>query len=482
MRDGCRLGFTTAIATALLGAPTQTALGQAIDPDNRSLIELGRDLFFNETFDGNGRTCGTCHPATNNFTIDPAFIATLPDDDPLFVAELNLDLAGLEDPELMRRFGLILENVDGFDAPPVFRGVPHTLGLATSIEPDGDDDSDQLRADGTRPVHALGWSADGSADDGSMRAFAIGAVTQHFPKTLARIEGEDFRLPTEQELDALEAFQLSLGRQEDVELASLTFLDPEAERGRALFQGVGTNRACTACHFNAGANTDDGFNDNFATGVGQRRDVPARRFDPDNIAGDGGFGRDQIVEIDGLEFAGNLSMNTPSLIEAADTPPFFHDNSAQTLEDAIAFYTSDAFAQSPTGDPFGGPFELDPDEINAIGACLRALNAMENARNADVVLEDALRARDGAGPVTMLETVEGEINDALMVLVEGPIGLAPEAVVEFRAALDLTDLALDPLNGRVQVNIVREIQRILRAIPALIAEEDMTVADADGGN
>src|SRR5439155_8512230 len=56
------------------------------------LIAKGRDLFFNETFAGNGRTCGTCHPAENNFTIDPAFIATLPKDNPLFVAEFNPDL------------------------------------------------------------------------------------------------------------------------------------------------------------------------------------------------------------------------------------------------------------------------------------------------------------------------------------------------------------------------------------------------------
>ena len=42
------------------------------------LVEQGRELFFNETFEGNGRTCGTCHRAENNFTIDPAFIATLP--------------------------------------------------------------------------------------------------------------------------------------------------------------------------------------------------------------------------------------------------------------------------------------------------------------------------------------------------------------------------------------------------------------------
>ncbi|MCH8872910.1 hypothetical protein IH824_09100 [candidate division KSB1 bacterium] len=55
-------------------------------------VETGRRLFFEETFAGNGRTCGSCHPAENNLTIDPAFIATLPDEDPLFVAEFNPEL------------------------------------------------------------------------------------------------------------------------------------------------------------------------------------------------------------------------------------------------------------------------------------------------------------------------------------------------------------------------------------------------------
>jgi hypothetical protein len=77
---------------------------------NRLLIERGRRLFMSETFDGNGRTCATCHPPTNNFTIDPAFIARLPQSDPLFVK-----VDGLEDPALLKQ-GLILENLDGL--PP----------------------------------------------------------------------------------------------------------------------------------------------------------------------------------------------------------------------------------------------------------------------------------------------------------------------------------------------------------------------------
>ncbi len=76
-------------------------------------------------------------------------------------------------------------------------------------------------------TEATGWSGDGAPGDGSLRSFAIGAVTQHFPKTLNRIPGKDFRLPTEAELDALEAFQLSLGRQTEINLATMNFADTQ---------------------------------------------------------------------------------------------------------------------------------------------------------------------------------------------------------------------------------------------------------------
>ena len=38
--------------------------------NGEDLIATGEALFFFETFDGNGRTCGTCHRALNNLTID----------------------------------------------------------------------------------------------------------------------------------------------------------------------------------------------------------------------------------------------------------------------------------------------------------------------------------------------------------------------------------------------------------------------------
>ena len=201
-------------------------------PDPQAeLIEKGRDLFFNETFNGNGRTCGTCHRAENNLTIDPAFIATLPDDDPLFVAEFIPALKkNFENPRLMREFGLIVENLDGFgDLANTFtmRGVPHTLALPTSIA--------------SRQGPRTGWSGDGAPGNGSLRSFAIGAVIQHFTKTLNRVPDVDFRLPTDEELDALEAFQLSTGRQADLTLP-LPLKGTVAAKGQEIFNDATTGK------------------------------------------------------------------------------------------------------------------------------------------------------------------------------------------------------------------------------------------------
>ena len=82
-----------------------------------SLTEcIGADIFFKENFNGNGRTCGSCHRVERNFTIDATFIARLPSSDPLFIAENHTDTwrwTTSRSPPQMRARGLILENVDG---------------------------------------------------------------------------------------------------------------------------------------------------------------------------------------------------------------------------------------------------------------------------------------------------------------------------------------------------------------------------------
>lgn len=396
------------------------------DPQQK-LVERGRDLFFTETFEGNGRTCGTCHREENNFTIDPAFIATLPDDDPLFVAETNPALAeNFENPRLMREFGLIVENLDGFDdLENTFtqRGVPHTLGLSLSIASPA----------GPR----TGWSGDGAPGDGSLRSFATGAVIQHFTKTLDRVPGADFRLPTPDELDALEAFQLSLGRQRELSLP-LPLKGTVASRGQEIFMDE-TLGKCNICHNNAGANArlagQDLGNANFNTGVENQEDRPAT-LTGEKVPPDDGFGT-----------PGDGTFNTPSLIEAADTGPFFHDNSVETIEGAVAFYDSDAFNNSPAGqflaglDPDGDAIELDATQIVEIAAFLRVINTLENIRESIALLERGRgrQAGSAAAAERALKRAASEINDGIQVLTAG--GLAPDAVMHLKDAKRLAEKA-----------------------------------------
>jgi mono/diheme cytochrome c family protein len=381
---------------------------------------VGGDLFLREAFNGNGRSCATCHPVARNFAIDPAFIAGLPPGDPLFIAENNPQLAGLEIPRMMREFGLILENVDGFSPDPtvrfVLRSVPHTLSLGTSV----------LNPPNTvsPPVNRTGWSGDGAPGDGSLRQFQNGAITQHYTKSLARVAGTDFRLAVPGELDAIDHFMRRLGRLNELNLAGVVMKDAGAEAGRARFLSVG----CNACHGNGGANASfgGGGNRNFNTGVEAARNAALAAF-----PFDGGFG---LAQVNGA--FGDGTFNTPPVIEAADTGPFFHTATtvsgasahnaamASTIEQAIAFYDTPAFNNSPSGRV--GPINLTAVEIDNIGRFLRGLNASFNIAIASRRLEavgDLLNnfihdEGDLRGGLLRLAGVE--IRDALRMLSEVP--------------------------------------------------------------
>ena len=215
---------------------------------------------------------------------------------------------------------------------------------------------------------ATGWSGDGAPGHGSLREFAIGAIADHLPKTLRRRAGIDYRVPTQAELRALEAFLLSLGRQEDIDISNSTgqaFASDLVERGRALFNNE-LSGSCTFCHEGAGGLNEGGFNGMFDTGVARLEDAPARRLRP-KLPGDGGFGSSPKVDVAGRPGYGDGRMNTPTLVEAADTAPFFHNNAAATLEDAVRFYTTDTFANSSDGQA-RPTIDLAPDDIVAIGA------------------------------------------------------------------------------------------------------------------
>ena len=404
-------------------------------------ICAGADIFFRETFNGNGRTCGSCHPAANNMTIDRPFIdalrATHPDD-PLFVADNVPALAELESSDLAD-FAGIREHVDSFDNPPSSRGVPHTLSLATSLKPDPSDETTNP------PVQRTGWSGDGAPGTGSLREFLAGAIKQHYPTNLNRQEGVAFRVASPQELDLVEKFQLSLGRTNELDLRQVNLADPDANDGRLAYLDPQRGR-CNFCHANGGANSElTGLNANFDTNT---RSAPTFAF-----PFDGGFGGQDLDEpnIDALNLGlplngfGDGTFNVPPVIEAVDTPPFFHTNAfGNTIEAAVAFYVGPQFQSSQAATDlqarFGTPIQFGGDDINKMGRFLRVLNAAFNldiARqrlNAAQTLVNRFHDQGKDIQIGLMQLAEAEIDDALDDL--SGVGLHPQAQERLGLAKD----------------------------------------------
>jgi cytochrome c peroxidase len=389
---------------------------------NDPLVRRGSQLFFAETFGGNGRTCGTCHRLDQNLTLDASFIATLPGSDALFAGP-----EGLEDGELLAN-AIIRENLDGFDAPTVKfteRSIPHTLAMSTSIgevaTAAGFNNAPTTGIDGPPPDQRTGWSGDGAPGRGTMNEFAFGAIVQHFPITHARVPGRDFRLPTQEELDALEAFQLFSGRQKNVLTPILTFGDPVAQRGMDNFLNEGQ---CVACHRDIIGDPSTNFN--FDTGV-ENLSIAFKTLT--NMPKDGGFGVAPTVAPSGGARFGNGRFNVPPLFEAADTGPFFHNNAKTTIEDAVSFYASAEFLASP-GSNFARP-NLDAERINNIGAYLRTINALTNIAQ---VRKRVLYLLNNSTPggTTIAKVALADVQDAIDDL-SVPTLQAPATVEAIRA-------------------------------------------------
>lgn len=435
------------------------------------VVAQGRHLFLNETFGGNGRTCGTCHVETNNFTVDPAHIARLPASDPLFVAETNPALTPLENPDLLRRFGLILVNADGFDPArgSVFRATQNVQALGNSMTPQDPSFGIDFSSNGRNPnpPERLGWGNDGAP----LRDFALVAIAQHAPRHMNRIPGVDFRVPADEELDALVAYQLALGRQEDFNLPTLELKTALAGKGRTLFLDSGNlfepgHKNCNACHFNGGGSAGMAFNPE-VPGF-PRVDGSPRGFNiasPTNanetplalalsLPRDGGFG--QVPTIFGS--FGNTDdlpppfghfeieeFNSPPVVESADTAPFFHNHTVADIESAVAFYGTPAFKNSLV--PSAIPIDISPDpadpDVQAIAAFLRVLNALENIRSSIEVAARGRTMTSAADQRDLARLSLAETVDALEVLSGGALTHGDASVRSARLSLLAARVALE---------------------------------------
>jgi|GEM_PF-2930991 len=367
--------------------------GQTLTIPADPLADQGLPLFAREAFEGNSRNCASCHKVsdvvgapvlTRNeaggispqmiqdlFAVDPL--------DPLFIAENDPALAGLELPCLMRtgdggnagtNRGLILENICGFGVLPFFREPVHIINVKFS-GPFGH--NDQVP---------------------NLQEFSRGAVQQHFPKFIGPGNPRNFdpsagpiaaRIPNEAEVVAMEAFMNSVRLPSDLpDSFSIGQRDAEIDRmvaasvecrganqvqvdtGRSLFFGTAK---CFFCHVNqvlAGPTFDTGVVD-LAVNQDDGCNVPpsdpqdALNFDGDCAGGRGFFA-------------------APPLFGIALTAPFMHanergldeDNPTAALHDAVNFYNSNEFNNSNGGIGVGG-ISLTAAEVDAITAFLEAL-------------------------------------------------------------------------------------------------------------
>jgi hypothetical protein len=300
------------------------------------------------------------------------------------------------------------------------------------------------------PPERLGWGNDGPP----LRDFPLVAIAQHAPTTMHRRSGIDFRVPTDEELDALAAYQLALGRQEDFDLAALELKSAIATDGKTKFLDTGNifepgHKNCNACHFNAGGTAAITFDP-----ANPRLDASPLGFNiasPTNVneiplalelmlPRDGGFG--QVPTVFG-SFGntedlpppfGHLEIeefNSSSVVESADTGPFFHNHTVRTLEESVAFYGSDAFKAGLVGTAVPIDISADPadPDVQAIAAFLRVLNALENIRSSIDVAERGRRMTRVADLRDLSALSLAEANDALEVLSQGAFATHSEPAI-----------------------------------------------------
>ncbi len=400
-------------------------------------------------------------------------------------------------------------------------------GIGNDITPGVDE--------GTRNVQ-LGWSGDGTSADPdifgaettsanqdckdaieaanadptdltkTLRAFSLTAVETHLTKSLNRMPGVDFRCPTPAELDELAAFQEYLGRQfelalkagvntndmdhdgaqnvgndmaagtqVDAEQPVITFSDPLAEKGKAIF--LSRHSQCSLCHFNAGANsisgeivsanandpsapfpsrnltqthkadllrcTDkDGVSDsclNAATATAHGLNAIVAPVvvpqDPGDKVQSGGVtsthgasecgsgintgGNRGCVDGKGLRLG---QFNVQSLIEAPRKTSFFHNGAFTSIEDAVTFYFS------PTGDKgfFVAPrknetgaqaldnltTEFGPQPLDTLAFFLRALSTVYAIADCERLVNDSIGlVQRGEIPSLQVRLCVGDLKD-----------------------------------------------------------------------
>ena len=369
-------------------------------------IELdGKKLFEKETFGGNGRTCSTCHSKqTGTLSWDDVQQIIDKADPDKFLIDDALDDDGVGTTRVQAHGTirmtiplppwLSMADDPGATHVTVFRGIPSTRNTP-ALDP-------ILLYDGRSPT---------------LQEQALGAIHDHNKNTVE---------PTTVQLDAIAEFQRTdphFFSSPALRKFAATGAPPELppgntpaqKRGRtflvdAPFSPPSKKGICALCHSGPMLNTINQAHSNFANG----RPRPGVRFfnigvnivnAPNNpirtwIINDGVNPAVTIQSPDlGLLLHPTLALHPshpplpppailpravlaenfkiPTLWGVKDTAPYFHDNGAKTLRDAVAHYQrffNSTPAQDPVGsETLGGRITLTDDDVDDIVAYLKLL-------------------------------------------------------------------------------------------------------------
>jgi cytochrome c peroxidase len=347
----------------------------------------GQFLFENETFGGNGRTCSTCHGAATG-TVSPedaqARFRSNPQD-PLFLHDGSDDRQGNGVYRMLKDATILVEiplppNVslgDDLSARSVIlaRGVPSTLNTP-ALDP-------VLMMDGRQP---------------NLKSQASGALHDHYQTSIQ---------PGDEDLNGIAQFQLTPRFFSSPELqffASHSAHPPalpqgvtdSEKRGRRFFEDAPFNPvtkagSCAACHSGPMLNQTNQFLPIPVPPGSRFQDVlvsefnaagnPVREFifrNPDGTVtrvNSPDPGRALITgDARSANFDSVNAFKIPSLWGVRRTAPYFHDNSAKTLEDVVRHY--DRFFATVFGIPANGagPFFLTAQDQADMVAYMKLLN------------------------------------------------------------------------------------------------------------
>lgn len=384
MRTRTRHGLAIAIGCVLLASATLAA-GPPKDRTGTAsagALRTGRHLFERETFGGNGRTCATCH-LKGSGTLSPAdarrLFAKNPGD-PLFLGDGSDDGQGNGVERILADATILVEvplapNVRLLSDPTartvtLRRGIP-TVNNTPALDP-------VLMQDGRET---------------DLVSQALGAIRGHAAFT---------RLPGSDELERIASFERRLFSAQSVRRLAhgRTSLElpqgntPAERRGRRFFEDrldpsdpkVGQ---CALCHSGPLLNETNRFfitvppfvpGGRFQTVLVSELNTagnPVLDFEFTNPDGSTTLVRSPdpgraLITGDATDvFQSRNAFKIPILRGVRRTAPYFHDNSAKTLEDVAHHYA--LFFQIVTAAQPGGPLILTPQDEADLVAFMKRL-------------------------------------------------------------------------------------------------------------